>query len=451
MTRRRRFVIIAAVAVAVLAVAIATQAPKVPIASGYVAKRLAAGHFVTGADIRTDVLGDDVLLGLLTITVDAAGGSVGADWWGHEPRLARYRPGLGTVLVVDPNRPIAAAAGMVLPPIADDGWLGAVLIDDPRSQALDAVLDVAFAQDGEPEDAIDTRAILVWQDGALVAERYAAGKSPQRRFLGWSMAKAVSTALAGRLVHEGRWRLDEATGLWPPEDPRAGITLEHLLRMTSGLDFIERAAVSDVTRMLYASVDAAAYAAARPGVAAPGARYNYSTGDTVLLCAAMRRRFELDTAYHRYPHDALFAPLGMSSAVLETDQAGNFLGGSMLYATARDWLRFGCFLMQDGVWRGERLLPEGFVAACREPAPHQDRLDLDWRFGRGMWIDHERRWLPDAPQDCFVIWGHHQQVLTIVPSRKAVLLRLGLTRQPEDWDHNAFVRDVLAALDLSDG
>jgi CubicO group peptidase (beta-lactamase class C family) len=189
----------------------------------------------------------------------------------------------------------------------------------------------------------------------------------------------------------------------------------------------------------------AAYAAGKPLDDPPGARWQYSSGTTVILARAMREVIGDDGAYRQFPRRALFDPLGMSSAVIETDAAGTFVGSSLMYATARDWARFGMLFLRDGVWDGERILPDGWVEYTRTPAP----ADPARRYGAHFWLD-----VPDGyramgaaiPRDAFHAAGHQGQFVTIVPSRDVVIVRLGGTRHHDAWDQSAFVHDVLASL-----
>ena len=132
--------------------------------------------------------------------------------------------------------------------------------------------------------------------------------------------------------------------------------------------------------------------------------------------------------------------------MLETDAAGTFVGSSYMYATAHDWARFGSLYLQDGVWNGDRVLPEGWVTYTRSPAP----ADPTKRYGAHFWIrvPEEYRGSDDRlPAGSFHAAGHEGQFVTIVPSQEVVIVRLGRTRYAEAWDQSGFVRDVLAALD----
>ena len=217
--------------------------------------------------------------------------------------------------------------------------------------------------------------------------------------------------------------------------------------MSSGLRFDEKMStpVTDVTTALFLVPDMAAFAADKPLEAAPGTRWQYSSGTTLILSGVLRHAASPSTC-RTFPRAALFDPIGMSSAVLEEDATGNFVGSSFLYATARDWARFGQLYVQDGVWKGTRILPEGWVAYSRTPAP----ADATRAYGAHFWLQ-----IPDEygtsqtalPGDAFHAAGHEGQFVTIIPSRQVVIVRLGKTRHERVWDQTAFVSNVLRTLD----
>lgn len=313
---------------------------------------------------------------------------------------------------------------------------------------LAAVLDAAFSEPG-PERLRRTRAVVILSNGRIVAERYAAGFTADTPMLGWSMTKGVLNALAGILVREGKLALDAPIPVprWSaPDDPRNRITLDHLLHMSSGLRFDEEMStpVTDVTTALFLVPDMAAFAADKPLDAAPGTRWQYSSGTTLILSGVLRHVLG-DAAYRAFPRAALFHPIGMSSAVLEEDAAGNFVGSSFLYATARDWARFGQLYVQDGVWKGTRILPEGWVAYSRTPAP----ADATRAYGAHFWLQIPEEYGTSRtalPGDTFHAAGHEGQFVTIIPSLQVVVVRLGKTRYAGTWDQSAFVQQVLRAL-----
>lgn len=443
----------------------------VAIGTAYEAKLLCSGVFVSGrtpesllaADLSLD---EFAIFRRASTDVDRQTRTVTVDLFGLAPQRAVYHDGLGCRVVRDEVE--AATAATVASPsgspaaLASDVWVvdavasasapasasaSAPAVDQAR---LQAALDAAFA---EPDASRPqhTRAIAVVYQGHLVGERYATGFSKDTPLLGWSLTKSVTNALVGIAVGEGKLAIDKPPPVpeWQtPDDPRRRITLDQLLRMSSGLRFNEdySSPLVDVARMLFGSSDMAAYAAAKPQQAAPEMRWSYSSGDTLIVSRALRQAIGA-ADYAAFPRRALFDRLGMRSALIETDASGTFVGSSFMYATARDWARFGLLYLGDGVVGGQRILPPGWVAYSRTPtlaAPAQ-------QYGAHFWLklptDYLREaGLPPLPADTFHAVGHEGQLLTIIPSHQLVVVRLGQTRVAGGWDHHAFVDRVLGAV-----
>jgi CubicO group peptidase (beta-lactamase class C family) len=269
--------------------------------------------------------------------------------------------------------------------------------------------------------------------------------------LGWSMAKTVLAGMVGALVQQGRLTLD-ASALWPPGDAsRAAIKLRDLLTMSSGLEWNEGyGAVSDVTRMLFLEPDMAAFARNHPLVHPAGSFWNYSSGGAMVLSRLVQEA--ADGSSGSAACALIFGPLGMRSAVIEADAHGTLVGSSYMYATPRDWARYGQFLLQQGVWHGQALLPPGYVALMTKPVAASNG-----RYGQGLvWLwgsDGERQTPvqnPDGafgiPPDTFWLEGHDGQFIAIVPSRELVVVRLGLTPARLHYRPQPLVKAVLAAL-----
>jgi CubicO group peptidase (beta-lactamase class C family) len=411
----------------------------------YKAKQVCSGVFVAGRDaaaVIDELEADDLeLLRYVDASVNPAAKAVTASTLGLITRTAAYRGSTGCALVFGPS----SSAPAVRTTVADD--------DAPVAEAESRLSDVLAQAFTEPDPARPrrTRAVVIVHDGRIVGERYAGDVDAETPLLGWSMTKSVTSALIGILVGEGKLSLDRPVpvGEWQSAgDPRRAITLDHLLRMSSGLHFDEDGIgpFSDVISMLLRERDMAAFAIDNPLDAAPGTRWQYSSGTSLILSRVMRNVIGNDADYAAFPRRALFDPLGMSSATIETDAAGTFVGSSLMYATARDWARFGTLYLQDGVWEGRRVLPEGWVKYSTTPAP----ADPGRRYGAHFWLqlaDGYRASDAGLPADAFHATGHQGQFVTIVPSRRAVIVRLGMTRHPGAWDQAAFTRDVLAALD----
>ncbi|HTO50682.1 MAG TPA: serine hydrolase [Burkholderiales bacterium] len=416
------------------------------VATGFAAKTVCSGVFVSG---RTPgaVVAEDIaayrnpLLAPVTVAVDRVGGVATATMFGLAERQAVHRNGIGCTLVLGTNVEALKAATPQLPPVARAPALDRA----PPDARLEQALDEAFAEAGSVPTR-RTRAVVIVHRGRIVAERYAPGFGPDMPLPGWSMAKSVVGALTGVLVGRGAWRLDAPAPVpeWrSPGDPRGVITVDQLLRMSSGLEFSERYddPLSDVNVMLWASGDTGAFAAAKPLAHPPGTHWEYATGTTNILARAMRD--PLGAEYAAFPRRALFGPVGMASAVLEFDAAGTFVGSSFMYATARDWARLGLLFLGDGVWNGERILPAGWARAAATPALPGSRFGAHW------WLRLKR---PEGaapvalPGDIFHAGGHAGQYVTVVPSRALVIVRLGHSVPGDPWDQEAFVARIIAAV-----
>jgi CubicO group peptidase (beta-lactamase class C family) len=304
---------------------------------------------------------------------------------------------------------------------------------DPRVDraALEKLLDHAFGPP-EPEDLDRTHGVVIVQGGAIVTERYAHDVIPDEAFPSWSVAKSITSALVGILVGQGRLRLSQPVGVkeWSAEDPRSAITVDQMLRMLDGLRFREAehlgggsvryypAEESDVIPMLFGEGrrDVAGFAATLPIQEEPELRWNYNSGATNLLSRLVSEtigggRDEMLAFMRR----ELFEPLGMASPAPTFDEAGHFVGSSHCACSARDFARFGLLYLRDGVWDGQRVLPEGWADYSRTPTPQSEGL-----YGAHFWV------IPGSLGifHCSGAWG--QRVL-LVPKLDLVVVRLGKT------------------------
>jgi CubicO group peptidase (beta-lactamase class C family) len=427
--------------------------PLLSVGLAYKAKTLCSESFVSERpldDILADLAIDDLRpLLLIRAEVDMSARTAAARFLTAE-RKARFDGETGCTLapwppgVVEDSRPTMPEQ----PTRSHRGRDGAPRVSVQTHPALDRVLDEAFSEP-EGRERKRTRAVVVLHQGETVAERYAPGLGAETRLAGWSMTKSVLNALIGIAVRDGDLTLDGPTNLeaWStPGDSRARITVSDLLRMSSGLEFDENqaSASSDILRMLYEVPDMAGFAASKRLSAAPGAVWNYSSGTSLILSRVLRERLG-EEAYRSFPQKALFEPLGLTRAILEVDGAGTFVASSYMYATAREWARFGQLYLQDGVWQGQRLLPEGWVAYTRTPAPAGSQPTHGAHFWLSTPVEYRGPAMP-LPADVFHAAGHEAQFVTIVPSHDAVIVRLGKTRYPSAWEHDRFVAAVLAAL-----
>lgn len=427
----------------------------VRVGASYTAKIVCSNVFIAGRD-PAEVLALDVqapghpLLKLMRVAVDRDHQLVRARLLGFAGAgLAVYREGLGCAVVPDGQfaRVVGSAAPRPPPPpLAPAPWPQGEEVAAPAPALAALLSDPALTGPG-------MRAVVVVHHGRIVAERYAPGFTERTPLLGWSMTKTVTAALVGTLVQEGRLSLSE-TGLFAAwkSDERARIALADLLSMSSGLRFGEEyGAVTDVTRMLYLESDMARFAASQPLERPVGATFSYSSGTAVLLSRLWQDALPDRAVALDHPRRALFDPLGMRSAVLEADARGTMVGSSYLYATARDWARFGQLLLQDGAWEGRALLPPGFVAMMHSPA----RTAPD-KYGQGqVWLqgpdgDSPAGTHPDQgfalPKGTYWLEGHDGQSLAIAPTKELLVVRLGLTPARFGYKPQRLVEAVARAL-----
>ena len=298
-----------------------------------------------------------------------------------------------------------------------------------------------------------TRAVVVAWRGQLVAERYADGFDRRTRLPGWSMAKTLTNAMVGLLVADGRLDVDAPAPVaeWhaSPDDPRAVITLAQLMQMRAGLaDEEVYGPFGEGSDMLFVDASCAERGIAKPLAHEPGRVFAYSSASANIVARIVGEQYPSPGAMLADVDARLFEPLGMRDPVLELDPSGTFVGSSFALMRAVDWARLGQLYLDDGVHQGARVLPEGWVELTRAPSPAAKRGEygalVQTNVGREG-APGDRR-LPDVPVDAFEMVGHQGQSVLIVPSRDAVIVRLGLDPADAPWDTNAFAASVLAAL-----
>jgi CubicO group peptidase (beta-lactamase class C family) len=457
----RRPTLIALVCVLVAGCAIVRPDRSIRAATGSISEQLCSAAFVSGVDPErffAEHLAPEPGMGLITAglsyQVDRATRVVTARVAGGFESRAIDRDVAGCVLVHDVT-PASLPAGFALPedPPSLPAMAGRALVE-PESTGLRAALDHAFAESQAPPHHW-TQAVVVAHRGHIVAERYADGYGIDTPLPGNSVTKSIISALVAILVREGKLQVDERAPVaaWAdPSDPRHAITIDELLRMTSGLPLDESFGGWDrAARLWFLESDQAAYAAAAPLDAAPGTTWHYSDGGYALLARIVRDRVGGSAAdVLRFAHDELFAPLGMEHAVLQLDSTGTPVGSRGMLATARDWTRFGQLFLADGMAGERRILPEGWVK-------YATTQSLDAGYGAGFWLnvtDAEApswgiRWgMPHAPRDAYFARGYLGQYVVVVPSAQLVVARFGASHGP---GHDVevvgqLVADVIAAL-----
>lgn len=295
---------------------------------------------------------------------------------------------------------------------------------------LGAALDELFA------NSSGIYGILIASPDRVLAERYSAFGAPDRATPSWSMTKAITCTLIGRMIHQG-WLgsvYDPAPApLW--RDPRSIqhlITIDHLLRMRSGLGFPVvdengRATMGFENSAVYQDAADAFDAAQRSIVATvPGSVYRYINAGINVLGAVIRDRIESHgLPYHQTVYQLLADRLGMTSYQHSADCVGNFIASGSGFATLRDYAKLGVLYVQDGVWDGERLLPEGWVDYALTPTHAGSGYAACFRSN----ID---RSFPDLPVDTAWATGASDQRVFILRRHRLVVGVSNETDHPMD-------------------
>ncbi len=388
------------------------------IAAAFKARMLCIAVF-EGGRTEEHVLDQELSdFGYLSHEIDHQKGRVNADFFDLVEHSAQFQPGWGCRLPFGLEDPLPEVA-----PVPGE-------IDLELTQSDNA--DLIEAVDDWFEPDLKTQAVIVADASGLLHEAYTPGVGPGNALIGWSMSKSAVHAMMGRLIQEGRLAsVDEPLPqpLWhqQPDDPRAAITWENMLRMTTGLEWNEAyGRPSDVTRMLFASPSADRIPADKALAYPVGTHWEYSSGTSNVLAVAAA---SLAPEYPQPMRTLLFEPLGMNTAYAGTDAYGSIIGSSFVTASPRDWIKLGRLYLQDGIWQGRRLLPEGWVAhAAKETALDQTGDDIGrhgahWR--RNPELDDNDAYYPGVPTDTLIAQGFDGQFMFIIPSRSLILLRMG--------------------------
>jgi CubicO group peptidase (beta-lactamase class C family) len=326
-------------------------------------------------------------------------------------------------------------------------------------KALEDAGEFAFDRATHGHESQITTALLIVYRGSIVLERYRQGFDKTTRTRTWSVAKSITSTLIG-IAHD-RLALDEPLPFrnWgsgagaaavSPADPRHAITLRHVLNMSSGLYPVDNTRCYLIGSCLgyFAGTSTVAGALDRGLVHVPGTYWDYENYDSLLAVYALKTALGGGRDYLEFPRRALFDRIGMRSTVVGVDRFGDFVLSSQVYATARDLARLGLLYLNDGVWNGERILPQGWIEFVRTPAPAT--IDRGSIYGGHFWLVPEGR--KDVPRDAYAMVGGRGQHVVIIPSYELVIVRRGLDRLPRDypnspWDLSREVVKAFVALE----
>lgn len=407
---------------------------KLPVVTGYSAKDVCSGIFIANRSLES-LENNDInysFMGKTSVTVDREEKSVTASIFGLFPRKAIFRDALGSCVTkgYDENE------------LKQQAFKRPHIDNIPLDTQIDSIKDeidfnlLNFALDSVFEREERTRGVVILYKNKLIAERYGKGFDQSTPLLGWSMNKSIINALVGIMKKQNRLDLADKNlfKAWA-NDERKNIALKDLMHMSSGLDWDEGyGGLSDVTKMLYKTGTASGYAINKAFSAKPDSTWIYSSGTTNIISQYIRNTINNDKVYHNFPYEELFKKIGAPSFYFETDAEGTFVGSSFGYATTRDWAKFGLLYLNDGIVNGERILPEAWAEYSYTPTEASNG-----KYGAQFWLN------PDSEIDEYNCVGHHGQLISIIPSKKLVIVRLGLSIDKRFFT-SPFIRNVVNSI-----
>ena len=443
------------------------------LAAGYKAAFLCSGIFNAGQSEQV-IARDDLartypelepLFPELNATVDREKQRVSVPFAADmPPRVAVWRPHLGcTQLPVgaDPDMEIFRMGSPPLDharldarpwPMGDRGGTAGAR---GNRRALARAVEGAFDRRSYGQGS-ETTAVLVVQDGRIVAERYRADFDRHMSQRTWSVAKSIAATLIGVAVQDKLVDVNRPVAVqapyqtgeevraaipeWAWRDPRGQITIDQLLRMSSGLS--SPTAGNRTDDLYFGGVAFSDQLGSLPLVAKPGTRFRYANNDILLAVRALDHAIGADRIQTiDFPSKRLFWRIGMTRTVAETDWHGIFILSSQVWTTSRDLARLGLLYLADGVWQGERILPPGWLDYVRRHGPAQPASG--YGYGAGFWTFPKGSGLPE---DAVVMRGNRGQYVVIAPSQRLVIVRRGYDGAQTGFDLDTFIRDILAAL-----
>lgn len=446
---KRALIFVSLILIAAVIYIYFTLYPQFPVANGYAAKKMCSCTFIAERS-QESIQNQDLGISPLSLTktiIDHDNKSVTSTLFGFTPRTAVYRKDVGCILLIgedDHNihlnidRPIlqdtiAWPQGNYIAKEREVSGVNYALLEEAMNNAFDENRDM---------DSLMTRAVVVVYKDQIVGESYANGFTADTEILGWSMAKSVTATMIGILIKEGKLSLEDKQIFPEWTDDRKDISLKDLMQMQSGLDFSEDyASLSDATNMLFKSENVTTVPKSDPLAHQPGTHWSYSSGTTNLLAGLVQDKLNNQEIYLKFPYDRIFNKLGMNSAVLETDESGHYIGSSFLYATPRDWAKFGLLYLHQGNWYGDQIVDTSFVDFVQMPASESKGV-----YGGQFWLNYNYSTYPDAPADLYSCSGFQGQFVYIIPSYDLVIVRMGLANDPI-FDRNKFLKEIISAID----
>ena len=421
--------------------------PQLDLISGFASKSVASGHFIDNRSLETIQEGDNDIpkIDWAKNTINDPEKYVTATVYGLKERKAIYREGLGATLINDDfdvskpyNVPKRSKLENNLPFPYGNNDPKDTVFSNINYEKLSAAVANAFDKKGQKDKR--TRSVIVIYKDKIIAEKYDTNFNKNSRILGWSMTKSLTATYFGILQKQGKIDISKPAPIaeWK-NDERKNITINDLLHMNSGLEWEENySKICDATKMLFIEEDMTQSQINKPLVGKPNNTWNYSSGTTNLLSGILRKQFKTHQEYLDFWYSSLFDKIGMNSALVETDMAGNFVGSSYGWANTRDWAKFGLLYLHKGNWNGEQLFNESWADYVALPT------DTSYgNYGAQFWLNVGKKF-PNVPKDMYYASGYQGQMVAVFPSHDLVIVRMGLS---EKFDFNGFLSEVVGSLE----
>lgn len=431
----------------------------IPVGARYIAKNICSGLFVSGYD--EDLLVEDYvtsiappLKSIWVVDIDKQAKQVGVSDKFFKQRyqaLAIYRPGLGCVNQRDETVDALQAQAdfplleKSLP--SDQVWPYGSAGIDPSAEENRTLKELALLLDEEfinpPGKVKHTTGVAIVKGGSLIMERYAGGLTAQSPVKGFSMSKSFVNALAGTLYDQGMLDLDQPLAFdeWQGTDLDS-ITFRHLAHMSSGLKYVERAIGKDNDQglLLYSEQQPFDFMSGKPFVAAPGEKYNYSSGDNMIAARGLQNIIgDVQSTYNHY-QQSLFHKVDITTALIEHAGDGYMVAPESLMMSVRDWARFGLLYKNNGRWRGEQVLSQEWLDYSLTPAATEPS------YGAFIWLNTGQWFFEDLPEDTFAFVGALERYVVVIPSLDIVVVRIGFSHDKDSVDINNFMKSIVNVL-----
>lgn len=414
---------------------------KLNIMSGYSAKIMSSSVFVAERGVEFTNVSDANFspINLVDDVVDFNAKTVKASVYGLKEREAVFREGLGCVLVGDDYD-----KSLKLPVPKRSQVSDTIPFPYGNGESVDSIFSTINyhtlnkAVNGSFDSIASTRSVIVVYKNHIVAEKYAEGFDENSKLLGWSMTKSLLGSFYGVLSSQGKISVNDKAAVkeWANDD-RAQITINNLLQMSSGLEWEEDyEIISDATKMLFLEEDMSLTQRVKSLVHEPGAVFNYSSGTSNLLSGILRDQFKTHKDYLDFIYTDFIDKIGMNSAIIEADLAGNYVASSYGWASTRDWAKLGLLYLHRGNWNGRQIFDSEWVDYVTTPA-----VGSEGKYGAQFWLN-KNGYMPDVPTDVYSANGFQGQRIFIFPSHDLVVVRMGLKK----IDFNLFLKEVFNSI-----